>query len=369
MNVLALVSDAFGSNGGIAKYNRDLLTAVSCHQNISSVVAITRSQPVPSIDLPIRLHYDVNGTRGRFSYIREVMRMLGNYRTFDLVLCCHINLLPVAYLAARIKGAPLWCTIFGIDAWQPSSNRLVNWIAGRLDGVVSISEITREHFLSWSGVAREKCYLLPNAYDPMDYGQAPKPGYLLDRYDLSGKTVLMTFGRISASEKYKGFDEVIDILPELKKKVPNVCYLIAGDGDDKQRLQSKVAMMGLSDCVVFAGFVPEEEKTDHYRLADLYVMPSRGEGFGFVVLEAMACGVPVVASKADGTREAVLNGKLGTLVDPAQHQEVVSVVLQALQQPKKGIPDGLEYFSCGAFRERCHKFLDKVFKDKSGENA
>ena len=79
----------------------------------------------------------------------------------------------------------------------------------------------------------------------------------------------------------------------------------------EQRLERKAASLGLKGNVVFAGRVSEAEKADHYRLADVFVMPGRQEGFGFVFLEAMACGIPVVASSVDGSREAVLNGELG----------------------------------------------------------
>ena len=74
--------------------------------------------------------------------------------------------------------------------------------------------------------------------------------------------------------------------------------------------------MGLSDRVIFTGYIPESEKIAHYNLADVYVMPSTGEGFGIVLLEAVACGVPVVGSRVDGSREALLDGQLGRLVDP-----------------------------------------------------
>lgn len=367
--ILALVSDAFGSNGGIAKYNRDLLTAISVFPKVSSIVAVTRSRPgAPEDGMPLKCHFDTLGTAGKWSYIREVIRILRNYKHIDLVLCGHVNLLPVAYIAARIKHAPLWCEIYGIDAWQPNQSRMVNWIAQRLDGVISISDLTKNRFISWSGLLEEKCCLLPNCYDPVFYGPGSKPENLLNRYGLQGKTVLMTFGRLVARERYKGFDEIIEILPTLIKRIPEITYLIAGDGDDKKRLQQKAAALGLADCVIFTGYIPEREKADHYRLADVYVMPSRGEGFGFVVLEAMACGIPVVASKVDGTREAVRDGRLGLLVDPGKPDEIISAILKVLDHLRGTVPHGLEYFSCGNFTTRCHRILDGIWATEKGMN-
>ena len=95
------------------------------------------------------------------------------------------------------------------------------------------------------------------------------------------------------------------------QEIPNIAYLIVGDGDDRQRLEAKARSRGIDDRVVFAGFIPEAEKADHYRLADAFVMPGRGEGFGFVFLEALACGIPVVGSRLDGSREALAPGGVG----------------------------------------------------------
>jgi len=371
--VMALVSDAFGAGGGIAKFNRDFLTAASASPLVSSVVAITRVQPKPARDLPLKLHYDSRGIgmnarclSGKLRYTREVARMLWHYKQIDLVVCGLISMLPIAFLATRIKGAPLWCEIYGIDAWEPHHSMLVNWLIHRIDGFTSISEYTKMRFLAWSGVEADKVHLLPNGYDPIKYGMGPKPEYLLDRYGLSGKCVLMTLGRLAAGEQYKGFDELIECLPQITSKIPNVVYLIAGDGDDRKRLQQKASRLGLANRVIFTGFVPETEKADHYRLADVYVMPSRGEGFGFVLLEAMACGIPTVASKLDGSRDAVRNGQLGILADPTDLQDVKNAVLSALKM-ERSIPSGLDYFSIGNYRDRTWRILSKLFAGKENK--
>ena len=110
---------------------------------------------------------------------------------------------------------------------------------------------------------------------------------------------------------------------------------------------------------MFAGYVPEAEKADHYRLADAFAMPGRGEGFGIVYLEALACGVPVVASSADASQEAVLGGALGSVVDPDDPASVVSGIRDALARPE-GVPPGLDHFSQAHFAERWHAVLDRM---------
>jgi glycosyltransferase involved in cell wall biosynthesis len=88
-------------------------------------------------------------------------------------------------------------------------------------------------------------------------------------------------------------------------------------------------------------------------------MPSRGEGFGFVVVEALACGIPVVVSSSDGTREAVRDGALGIIVDPTNPDELVRGTLAALNRAKE-VPIGLSYFAFGRFAERLRNALARV---------
>jgi len=142
-------------------------------------------------------------------------------------------------------------------------------------------------------------------------------------------------------------------------EIPNVAYLIAGEGPDRQRLEEKARSLGLADRVVFTGFVSESEKNDLYSLADAFVMPSRGEGFGIVLLEALACGIPVVASLLDGGRDALLNGELGTLVDPTDLSDVRRGILEALRLPRR-VPRRLEHFSVQNYERRVHGLLDHV---------
>ena len=202
--------------------------------------------------------------------------------------------------------------------------------------------------------------MIPDCVDLSKFIPGPKPDYLLKRYGLSGRHVIMTLARLSASERYKGIDEVLEVMPSLVQEVPDLAYVIAGDGDDKPRLQAKANSLGLTQHVMFASYVPEDEKADHFRLADAFVMPGRGEGFGIVYLEAMACGIPVVASKADASREAVLDGALGVLTNPDNPQEIYAAIREALNRARR-FQKELEYFSFERFVERWHAMLHQTF--------
>jgi glycosyltransferase involved in cell wall biosynthesis len=166
----------------------------------------------------------------------------------------------------------------------------------------------------------------------------------------------MTLGRLANRERYKGFDEVLDVLPLLAQKIPNIKYLIVGDGDDRARLRAKAEQLNVTPHVVFAGMTSEVEKVAHYGLADAYVMPSSGEGFGIVLLEAAACGVPVIGSLADGSREALLDGALGRLVDPRNPKMLADTILGvlALDAPRRR-PEAIAAFGVTEFQAKaCH---------------
>jgi glycosyltransferase involved in cell wall biosynthesis len=362
MKVLFLAMEAFGGLGGIAQYNRDLLTALCGAPEVSQVVAIPRWMSSAPESLPPNLTYITTGSGSKVAYIRAVIRLLAKSADFDVICCGHIKLLPMAVLARLVTRAPLLLIIYGIDAWKPLRSILTRYLLSKIDFIISISDITKQKFLGWSHLTKPKYFILPNAVTQMAYGAGPKNVELLKRYGLSDKTVLMTLGRLAAEEQYKGFDEIMELLPLLSKRIPHITYLIVGDGDDRPRLEAKAQALGVEDRVVFTGFIPEADKADHYRLADAFVMPGRGEGFGFVFLEALACGIPAVGSTLDGSREALRDGAIGVLVDPRRPDEILAGVLEALQQPPGVVPAGLDYFSFENFAKRCHEILRQVIK-------
>jgi len=268
------------------------------------------------------------------------------------VVCGHLFLLRSAVFAGRLSGAPLHGIVHGIDAWTPPRRRTIRRLVPRLDGFLAVSTFTKDRFLSWADLPPGSGHVLPNCVDLERYTPGERPAYLAKRYGLGDRRILLTLARLDANERYKGIDEVLAVLPEL----PDLAYLVVGDGSDRARLEAKARGLGLAGRVVFAGYIPENEKTDHYRLADAFVMPGRGEGFGIVYLEAMACGVPVVASQADASREAVLDGRLGEVVDPDKPAEIAAGIRRALARPRARV-EGLEHFSLVAFTMRVHNWL------------
>ena len=359
MQVLMLLSDGFGGFGGIAKFNRDFLRALSLSPLVASAHAWPRVIPGPIEELlPEAVVYRRAFQGGKLRYCGHALRDLLLGPACDLVICGHINLLPVAWLVARLRRAALALVVHGIEAWAPTRSPLVNVLARRIDKLLAVSAVTAERFIMWAGVGDACCTILPNSVDATAFTPGPKPQALLARYKLHDRRVIMTMGRMAPKERYKGFDEVIEAMPQLLAAFPDLTYLIAGEGSDRPRLAEKARRLGVAERVVFTGRVTEGEKADHYRLADVFVMPSTGEGFGIVFLEAAACGLPVIGSAADGSREALAGGRFGALVEPASQSALIDAVSTALRE--KCVADRAELvdrFGVAAFNRRVGDWL------------
>ena len=362
MEICFLLTDGYGGRGGIAKFNRDLCRALSAEPLAAQVTALPRVAPVEPINhVPPRVTYHPDAAGSKLAYAWSVLRHTFNLQpsTFDAIICGHINLLPVAALASWFQGAPLILILHGIDAWDPHPSFVVRKLLPQVDTFVTVSQCTKDRFLEWAPLRPEQGHVIPDCIDLDAYSPGPKRDDLLGRYGLHDRTILLTLGRLSSEEQYKGHDEILEVLPDLADEIPDIAYLVCGDGDDRSRLERKAERLGVADRTVFAGYVPEEEKEDHYRLADAFVMPGCGEGFGIVYLEAMACGLPVVASSADASREAVRDGQLGVVVDPDEPDDLKRGVYNALNAGR-GVPTGLEYFSFDQFVKRWRQTIEGI---------
>jgi phosphatidyl-myo-inositol dimannoside synthase len=325
MRLLALVTDGFGAPGGIARYNRDLMMALAQSARVSEIAVLPRSAGAAST-MPAKVH-QLPPRPGRAAWAARALALAAE-RRFDAVFCGHLYAVPVAAAIARLQRVPLWVQVHGVDAWRPpGAVHRLSLSAAAL--VTSVSRHTRARLLAWANVAPHRVRVLPNTVEP---GHAPRPRRddLVARYGLKGRRVILTAGRLSASERYKGHDRMIAALPGILARIADATYLVVGSGDDRPRLVQLAQKAGVADRVVFAGQVPDAELADHFALADVFAMPSTGEGFGIVYLEAAASGLPVIGGNRDGSADALADGRIGRLVDPLAVDEIEAAVIDAL---------------------------------------
>jgi phosphatidylinositol alpha-1,6-mannosyltransferase len=323
--MLAIVTDAFGGRGGIAQYNRDFLGALAETGAVSSITVLPR-QAHDHAALPQAIE-QMPARPGRIAYSVAALRT-ALLRPVDLVFCGHLFMAPLAVLITRLKGAKLIVQTHGIEAW-PCPSRPERAALEAADLVLCVSRQTRAAVLSWAAIEPERVLVVPNTVREMfTPGDSSKQCAALG---LQGKRVLLTVGRMDSRERYKGQDRVIAAIADLVESGHDVYYLVVGEGSDRARLEALARDAGVSERIRFLGSLGLQSLVETYRIADLFVMPSTGEGFGLAFLEAMASGTRAVGLDVAGSRDALGDGRLGTVVSEA---ELPDTIARLLDEPK-----------------------------------
>jgi phosphatidylinositol alpha-1,6-mannosyltransferase len=264
--------------------------------------------------------------KGRFT----TTAMRAARRRAKLVLAAHPNLGPVVQamrlVAPRMKS--IICT-HGIEVWEPLS-ALRRRALRHANLVLAPSRDTADQVASQQQVAREKIRVLHWALDPQFEAllaagaQSPPPA------DFPTGRVILTVGRWLATERYKGMDTLITALPRLLPRWPELQLALVGSGDDRAWLEELTEKNGVLRHVHFLSGLSSAELAACYSACEIFALPSHGEGFGLVYLEAMARGKPVIGGAHGGAPEVIEDGVTGYLVphgDPIQLATSIETLL------------------------------------------
>ncbi len=367
--ILFLNLYAFSLTGGVEKVSRKFLYAIGKLFTKQPCLGYSLYDKTEDIDIRFvsKEHYKAfNGAKIAFMW-SSFFKGLSS----DTVILSHINLLPIAKLISIFKPKQkIILFAHGIEVWD----KLPNWKKTFLQNKVQIwavSNFTRNKMLAQHQIAPQKIQVLNNCLSP--FLNLPKvfekPKYLVEKYKLAENTpILFTLNRLSSSEKYKGYDTVISALGKLKKTKQRFTYLLAGKADDseRQRIEQLITANDLNEEVKLIGFLPEEELIEHFLLSDIFIMPSKGEGFGIVFIEAAACGCQVIGGNKDGSTDALLNGKLGQMVSPDSQEEIIEAVKNAIanqisHQPKIQQQLTLEHFGFEQYIDKVNCLIEESF--------
>jgi phosphatidylinositol alpha-1,6-mannosyltransferase len=356
MRILAIVTEAFGGYGGIAQYNRDLLHAMSHFRSASRIDVLPRYARGPFDALPagVRQH-PAHPQRARFA--ASAIALATQVRP-DLVFCGHLHLGPLTAWIARRHRAALIHQTHGVEVWsRPSQTRRRGLEAA--DAVLCVSRDTRAKVINWADMPLERLRVVPNTVSE-DFTPpvlASEVAATRARLGLEGRKVILSVSRLDAGQRHKGQDRIIEAMPALLARGLDVVYLIAGVGDDAPRLKSLAAELGLGERVRFLGMARQSDLPDLYRAADLFALPSTGDGFGIVFIEAMACGTPALGLDAGGVPDALADGELGVLTTRSDLANALARALEASERDPTLARRVVQRFGREAFRRR----LEAVF--------
>jgi phosphatidylinositol alpha-1,6-mannosyltransferase len=224
----------------------------------------------------------------------------------------------------------------------------------RAERLIAISQFTRDGFVEanprFKGRAIEICHPGIEAAPPAAAAGGQAPSALI-------------VGRMSVDERYKGHDPLLEIWPDVAAAVPGAILRIVGEGDDRPRLERKAALLDLGPQIRFLGRVEEAVLGREYANCSAFVMPSRGEGFGFVFVEAMRAGRPCIGARG-AADEIIVDGDTGWLVAAGDRTQLFEAVVRTLRNRaaaetmgERGRIRFLEQFTEDRFRDRFKALL------------
>jgi phosphatidyl-myo-inositol dimannoside synthase len=266
-------------------------------------------------------------TRFTFAAIRAARA--ANRNEPHIILALHPNLAPIAvWMQQTLRCARAIVFAHGVEVWQPLP--LVRRIALRNARIVAgPSSDTVQKLSEVQSVPPSRTRLLPWPLNPdllrlSDRGDLPTPP------DFPHGKVILTIARAAASEQYKGTDALIGATAQLQSEIRDVHLVVIGGGDDLPRLQRLAKESSAAGNIHFSQHLSREELASCYARADVFAMPSAGEGFGFVFLEAMAFRKPIVAAAAGGAIDLVQDGINGLLVPPGDQAGLTAALRRLL---------------------------------------
>ncbi|MBX3441658.1 MAG: glycosyltransferase family 4 protein [Planctomyces sp.] len=319
--------------GGVQTYSADVVLAAR------GIVGADRLAVVSRNDEPTELRDRfpwLSAQRGlscRTSRLRKLLAPAAIRRTIarlrpDAVVCTH----PHLARAVAGQGVPFLTVCHGVDVWSIAP-RLARSLV-KSDLVAAVSGFTRGRVLEQIPSLAGRMPLLPPTFDAARFHGRPRNPATRERLGVPADAkLLVAIARLAHTEGPKGYDDVVRCLPGVLQTHPRTWFVLGGSGPDRDRIRALAMELGVGERVLLPGFVAADELPDLYRAADVFVMPSRKEGFGIVFVEATACGTPVIAGNADGSVDALLGGEAGRLVTPGDPAALAQAIRDELDLP------------------------------------
>ena len=355
--------------GGVQRAGRHLAAVLSEYAASRGMecrlLSLNDSQELHRMSVGGKEFVFTGADHGKASFTTRAIR--AGRRHPKLVLAAHPHLAPVVQ-AMRLTAPRLKSIIWthGVEVWEPLS-ALRQKSLQRATLIVAPSKDTANHVCSQQHVAQNRVRVVPWALDPEFETQIAESGSNSLPANFPSGRVILTVGRWLANERYKGMDTLITALPRLLLRFPDLQLVAVGEGDDRKWLEHMAEKNGVRRHVHFLSGLSYTELSTCYAASELFALPSRGEGFGLVYLEAMARGKPVIGGAHGGAPEVIDDGATGYLVqhgDPVQLATSIETLLEnptiAKQMGARGKQRVEHEFRFGVFAKSVKKLLREV---------
>lgn len=333
---LLVLTGIFNSDGGIAALNRLMVHALAqagCELDLFVLTEPAHASPDERYLCGTPTNYHTFAGN-KVAFAATVWRAVLTNR-YRWTFVDHVNLASV--LAPLAWRDPYIVWLCGVEVFPPRPDR-----EGRLGLAGATQTLAISKFTSDSVAYRFphlKIRVVDLALDPIRHRLSPRDDgdpsepIALEAVDGStqalGERVILHVGRMSTTERYKGQDSLLRAFPQVCADHSEAQLVLAGQGDDRQRLESLARSLpaAVQRKIFFPGYVPNQLLDRLYRRSYVFAMPSVGEGFGLVYLEAMSRGKPCLGGRCDATPYVVRDGQTGLLVDDPRSPEQVATVL------------------------------------------
>ena len=272
-----------------------------------------------------------------FSIIKHLAQTVKNHQ-IELIQVGQI--LPLGTLALIYKNRKKIPYIFyahGLDITLPQKfmrkKTLLKKIIAGAQGIIANSHWTEDKLIELGAEKNKITVVHPCPNLSPEQASEWKVEEIFQDHQLKDKKILLTVGRLV---ERKGHDMVIKALPQIIKAVPDVIYLIVGNGPHKKALEKLSNQLRLGDYVKFISVADQNDLAAFYQICDVFIMPARElengdvEGFGIVYLEANLFGKPVIGGRSGGVPEAIVDGQTGILVNPVDSEEIAQTAISLL---------------------------------------
>jgi phosphatidylinositol alpha-1,6-mannosyltransferase len=279
------------------------------------------------------------GLCGYASAVRQLQGLVRKHRA-GVVHCARC--LPEGVMGLAIQcltGRPYVCYVHGEDVTGATTSRelhlLARQVLGRASLVIANSRNTERILLGDWRLPSERVVVLHPGVDIERFAPASRDAGVRASLGWGNRPVMLTVGRL---QKRKGHDMLIRALPAVRRALPDVLYAILGEGEERPALEQLVEEVGVRESVQFLGETDDQTLVRAYQQCDLFVLPNRQvgvdiEGFGMVLLEAQACGRPVLAGASGGTAETMRVPETGRIVNCDGPHKLAAILTDLLTQP------------------------------------